>query len=69
VSAGVLAHHPRPRDHLIPLTDQVPHQQAAFPGVGLAEGRQLLAEALDGGAGPVSLAEDDLVAPYPCLTM
>jgi hypothetical protein len=38
----------------------MPRHAAVF-GVGGAERRQLLTEALDGGAGLVGLAEDDLV--------
>jgi hypothetical protein len=62
--AGVLAYHPQPGDHLVTLADELLHQHAALSRVGRAEGRQLLAKALDGGTGLVGLAEDDLVVIY-----
>jgi hypothetical protein len=64
MGAGVLACHPQPRDYLVTLADQLLHQHPALSRVGRTERRQLLAEALDGGAGLVGLAEDDLVVIY-----
>src|ERR1700678_3975772 len=44
VAAGVLAHHPQPRDNQVALADLLLHQQAGLGGVGRPERRQLLPE-------------------------